>query len=128
MKVGLGWLMPHTPFEGPPLPRSTPRWPWAHSGDGNDPYPVVLGSRLEEVNHELESEARAKREELVARGVPEALADKAIEWAWKYAAGMARMIGRVDPEVGRASFRGFFRYALGKTEDWAGGLMRLVGE
>lgn len=122
--MDIEFLLPQMPEKGPPLPLGLGlKWPWVKSGNpAGNPYPIVIGKELVEVDSELEKLAEAKKSELIAKGASPVLAEKAVGWACNYAASFAREIGKENTEAGKIAFKRLFIYALGKSNQFAAGI------
>jgi len=99
----------------PPIPLGVVRK--ALQGESSNPSPQIIDARFDPL--------RAKKlEEWMAKGVPETLARKGLEWAEGWTLGI---IGKIpEPEAREAAQDALYRSALDLADRWIQGLMGLL--
>ena len=83
-------------------------------------------SRSPVIDERFESLREAKRREWTARGIPEKLQKRALEWATEYSSGMARRIAPDEPELRKRIEDALYPQSLDLATRWIEGLMKAM--
>lgn len=120
-------FLPHTPGDGPPVPRMLPPWPWIQKpnlGEKKSENPSPVSNPVDEI----EEMTQRKREEFSTKGYPPGQIEKALLWAASWASALpgVKAASDISPEVGKQVYKESYRQALALSNKWIEGVSEFL--